>query len=253
MPHSAPPSPAGSLTSDASSSSSVPPHTPSPALPTFLHYTGEPTVKSEPGDGGVTRTAKPSRRINSAERRATHNAVERARRETLNGRFLDLAGLLSNLQYVRRPSKSAIVNSSIAHLTASRRHRILAAQQLRMINDEADALRYEVNQWRMRAGIPSVDEPPRGDSFALVLNGELEFEPGDMLENSVEGEDEDVSTPPTEYPIRQYPAQQYAYYAPEPRILDPRDQHTFAYDLPAPTPVHAELGAYWANDNRANW
>jgi len=31
---------------------------------------------------------KPSRRANTAERRATHNAVERLRRETLNGRFL---------------------------------------------------------------------------------------------------------------------------------------------------------------------
>ena len=31
---------------------------------------------------------KASRRANTAERRATHNAVERARRETLNGRFL---------------------------------------------------------------------------------------------------------------------------------------------------------------------
>ena len=31
---------------------------------------------------------KPSRRANTAERRATHTAVERARRETLNGRFL---------------------------------------------------------------------------------------------------------------------------------------------------------------------
>ena len=31
---------------------------------------------------------KPSRRANTAERRATHNAVERQRRETLNARFL---------------------------------------------------------------------------------------------------------------------------------------------------------------------
>jgi len=31
---------------------------------------------------------KSSRRANTAERRATHNAVERHRRETLNGRFL---------------------------------------------------------------------------------------------------------------------------------------------------------------------
>jgi hypothetical protein len=36
---------------------------------------------------GPTRR-KPTRRANTAERRATHNAVERQRRETLNARFL---------------------------------------------------------------------------------------------------------------------------------------------------------------------
>ena len=39
------------------------------------------------GTGGVVRRKVP-RRANTAERRATHNAVERQRRETLNGRFL---------------------------------------------------------------------------------------------------------------------------------------------------------------------
>lgn len=39
-----------------------------------------------PPSSGVKR--KPNRRANTAERRATHNAVERQRRETLNGRFL---------------------------------------------------------------------------------------------------------------------------------------------------------------------
>ncbi|KAJ7106707.1 hypothetical protein C8R44DRAFT_987317 [Mycena epipterygia] len=43
------------------------------------------------------------------QRRASHNAVERERRETLNARFLDLAAFLPNLKYLRRPSKSAIV------------------------------------------------------------------------------------------------------------------------------------------------
>lgn len=38
-------------------------------------------------NGGPVRR-KTSRRANTAERRATHNAVERQRRETLNGRFL---------------------------------------------------------------------------------------------------------------------------------------------------------------------
>jgi hypothetical protein len=39
-------------------------------------------------NASVDQKRKPSRRANTAERRATHNAVERQRRETLNGRFL---------------------------------------------------------------------------------------------------------------------------------------------------------------------
>ncbi|KAF8886872.1 hypothetical protein CPB84DRAFT_1535273 [Gymnopilus junonius] len=123
--------------------------------------------------GGVKR--KPSRRANTAERRATHNAVERQRRETLNGRFLDLASLLPNLSQIRRPSKSSIVNSSIAHIHASRRHRILASTQLRALKNEADALRREINEWRDRAGIPRIEEPVRGEAFSMVLSGELEL------------------------------------------------------------------------------
>jgi hypothetical protein len=85
----------------------------------------------------------------------SHNAVECARRETLNARFLvrffflfllhlfvyslplqDLAALLSNLKHLIRPSKSAIVNSSIAHARAACRYRHLASQQLRKLNAE---------------------------------------------------------------------------------------------------------------------
>ncbi|KAI6115413.1 hypothetical protein EDD17DRAFT_415186 [Pisolithus thermaeus] len=120
---------------------------------------------------------KPSRRANTAERRATHNAVERARRETLNSRFLDLAALLPNLTQIRRPSKSAIVNSSIAHVHASRRHRLLASRELRILKSESDALRRELNEWRDRAGLPRVEEPVRSEGFGMVLNGELEIIP----------------------------------------------------------------------------
>ncbi|KAF8663987.1 hypothetical protein AX16_000838 [Volvariella volvacea WC 439] len=128
---------------------------------------------------------KPSRRANTAERRATHNAVERQRRETLNGRFLDLAALLPNLSQIRRPSKSSIVNSSIAHIQASRRHRIVAARELRLLKLEADALRRELNEWRDRAGIPRIEEPIRGEAFSMVLSGEVE------VVNTVAGEEEE--------------------------------------------------------------
>ncbi|KAJ7105722.1 hypothetical protein C8R44DRAFT_330905 [Mycena epipterygia] len=192
-----PPSPAGSSNSDDSSSNSStgPPRTPVStslplAMPTFMNFTGEDTINGSLSAAGVKRTSKTTRRVNTAERRATHNAVERQRRETLNGRFLDLAALLSNLNQIRRPSKSAIVNSSIAHLNASRRHRILASQQLRMMKGEADALRHELNEWRARAGVPFAEEPMRSEAFGIVIRAELEFEAGDLVDGE-EGEDDE--------------------------------------------------------------
>ncbi|EKM54927.1 uncharacterized protein PHACADRAFT_255141 [Phanerochaete carnosa HHB-10118-sp] len=171
---------------------------------------------------------KPSRRANTAERRATHNAVERARRETLNGRFLDLAALLPNLSQIRRPSKSSIVNSSIAHIHASRRHRLLAARELRMLKLECDALRRELNEWRDRSGLPRVEEPVRGEGFQMILSGEVEIlsagpieeEDGDEYGNDGYGDDDYVSQPP----------------AVAPGMADGRhrESNPFAHNAPAP-------------------
>ncbi|KAI8097925.1 uncharacterized protein B0P05DRAFT_582910 [Gilbertella persicaria] len=48
-----------------------------------------------------------------AERRAEHNAIERARRENLNAKFQSLAQALPNLMNYRRPSKSQIVEKAL--------------------------------------------------------------------------------------------------------------------------------------------
>lgn len=142
-----------------------------------------------PPNAAVTQVKrKPSRRANTAERRATHNAVERQRRETLNSRFLDLAALLPNLSQIRRPSKSAIVNSSIAHIHSSRRHRLLASRELRLLKLETDALLRELNEWRDRAGLPRVDEPVRGEGFAMVLSGEVEVLAANIGDEDEEGQ-----------------------------------------------------------------
>jgi hypothetical protein len=50
---------------------------------------------------------------------------------------------------------------------------------------EADALRRELNEWRDRAALPRVEEPIRGEGFAMVLAGELE------VISAVQEEDED--------------------------------------------------------------
>ena len=134
---------------------------------------------------------KTNRRANTAERRATHNAVERQRRETLNGRFLvsayspmttpaanafaaqDLAALLPNLTSVRRPSKSAIVNSSIALVHSQRRQRALACLELSTLYTQFQALKAEADEWRARAGIGRVEEGERSREFMeFVREGE---------------------------------------------------------------------------------
>lgn len=143
----------------------------------FRNYLLITTLKGSPNSGSSTTAVatsaggkrKTSRRANTAERRATHNAVERQRRETLNGRFLDLAALLPNLASVRRPSKSAIVNSSIVQIHQARRTRLLAARELRLIRSEADALRRELNEWRARAGLPRIEEPQRSPEFLNLI------------------------------------------------------------------------------------
>ncbi|CAE6468713.1 hypothetical protein ACGC1H_004188 [Rhizoctonia solani] len=141
-------------------------------------YGSFPGPQSAAAAGAVRR--KPSRRANTAERRATHNAVERARRETLNSRFLDLAALLPNLVSVRRPSKSAIVNSSIALIHTQRRARATAGRELRNLKAEADSLRRQLNEWRERACLPSVEEPMRNPEFlALIALEEEDAEEGE--------------------------------------------------------------------------
>ncbi|KAJ7891530.1 hypothetical protein B0H13DRAFT_2530004 [Mycena leptocephala] len=116
-----------------------------------------------------------------AARRASHNAVERLRRENLNTRFLDLASLLPDSPISGGPRNQVSVNSCIAHVRASRRHRFLASQKLRALKDECDLLRREANEWRERAGIMLLPTPNRDEIFELILADPL----------SGEGEDDD--------------------------------------------------------------
>jgi len=173
---------------------------------------------------------KPSRRANTAERRATHNAVERQRRETLNGRFLDLASLLPNLSQIRRPSKSSIVNSSIAHIHASRRHRLLASRELRLVKMEADALRRELNEWRDRAGIPRVEEPVRGEGFGMVLSGELEV----LVVGGVGMEDDEDDMMPG-YNGGSYDDEEYGAEEEDPRIAMIKNVNAAPFTAPPST------------------
>jgi hypothetical protein len=137
------------------------------------------SAQAAPPSKPATKT-KSRKRVNTAEKRASHNAVERQRREMLNGRFLvsrrerqaepstrhlrtgslstirdfqDLARLLPSLAKIRRPSKSAIVNGSIDHLSLQRTHRLSAARELRRMFAEKQDMLTELNEWRSRNGM----------------------------------------------------------------------------------------------------
>lgn len=49
------------------------------------------------------------------QRRAEHNAIERARRESLNTKFQQLAHSLPNLHNDRRPSKGTIIERTLEY------------------------------------------------------------------------------------------------------------------------------------------
>ncbi|KAI8329722.1 hypothetical protein BC941DRAFT_442265 [Chlamydoabsidia padenii] len=75
--------------------------------PLTLHQTHEPLTMapSELTSGEKFQT--------KAARRAEHNAIERARRESLNTKFQQLAHSLPNLQNDRRPSKGTIIERTL--------------------------------------------------------------------------------------------------------------------------------------------
>lgn len=80
----------------------------------------------------------------TAERRATHNAIERARRESLNGRFLELARALPTMSNVKRPSKSVIVNKSLEWICESQVREYELARENAFLRNHVNELRAQL-------------------------------------------------------------------------------------------------------------
>jgi len=88
----------------------------------------------------------------AADKRATHNAIERARRESLNGRFMTLAEALPSMANVKRPSKSIIVNRALDFVFDAqvKEHALIK---------ENNELRLQVDQLRARLGMAPLPPP----------------------------------------------------------------------------------------------
>ena len=102
------------------------------------------------------------RSTNSAERRANHNAVERARRECLNTKFQELAHALPSLAQVRRPSKSTIVQKSLEFILTTRQKEKRHEREVRQLLEENSSFREEINRLRAQLGLELL--PPREET-----------------------------------------------------------------------------------------
>lgn len=110
-----------------------------------------------------------------ADRRATHNAVERARRESLNVRFLELAANLPATCTVRRPSKNLIVNKSIDFVRTALHNDAVLRLKLDEIMRQNQSLLQEINQLRAERGLS-----PRANTVAN--NQQQALHPGATLQ-----------------------------------------------------------------------
>ncbi|BGP30799.1 hypothetical protein JCM10296v2_002556 [Rhodotorula toruloides] len=111
-------------------------------------------ASSQAGGGGVGKKARANNRKgpHNADKRATHNAVERKRRESLNTRFLDLAKALPTMQHIKRPSKAVIVTKALDYVYDS-------LLRERALVEENNQLRVEVDALRAKLGLPSLPPP----------------------------------------------------------------------------------------------
>ncbi|KAI8977262.1 hypothetical protein BDF20DRAFT_873843 [Mycotypha africana] len=75
--------------------------------------TGNSTTAFGGSASTTTNSSSSAKILSKAERRAEHNAIERARRESLNVKFQQLAFTLPNLQNDTRPSKSTIIDRTL--------------------------------------------------------------------------------------------------------------------------------------------
>ncbi|KAJ9477786.1 Acetylglutamate kinase [Pseudozyma hubeiensis] len=113
-----------------------------------------PVFQRPAGSGGGNKKGT------SAERRATHNAIERARRESLNGRFLQLAASLPVISDVRRPSKSLIVNKSLDFVADAMNREAMYRLKIDNMRQENMSLRQQLNEFLAQAGLETLPQPP---------------------------------------------------------------------------------------------
>ncbi|KAJ1821229.1 hypothetical protein GGH91_000956 [Coemansia sp. RSA 2671] len=136
-----------------------------------------------------------------AQRRAAHNAVERARRESLNGQFQDLASAVPTLVHIKRPSKATIVEKSLDYIRSFREHLAGRDLYIRKLQVRNLALHDQVNHLRSQLGLEPISEsaepglPPTTSVPLLPVDATLSVKEETEEEDDDEEEKEDDDRP----------------------------------------------------------
>ncbi|KAH8553956.1 hypothetical protein BGW37DRAFT_482907 [Umbelopsis sp. PMI_123] len=107
----------------------------------------------QPVSAGSPTSSNGRKMTSKADRRAEHNAIERARRESLNTKFQELAHSLPNLQNDRRPSKGTIIERTLDFVKRT----IIQEERYRT---EIERLREQNSKLRARIGSISSESSP---------------------------------------------------------------------------------------------
>ncbi|KAG2180447.1 hypothetical protein INT44_003451 [Umbelopsis vinacea] len=107
----------------------------------------------QPVSAGSPTSSNGRKMTSKADRRAEHNAIERARRESLNTKFQELAHSLPNLQNDRRPSKGTIIERTLDFVKRT-------IHQEERYRSEIERLREQNNKLKARIGSISSESSP---------------------------------------------------------------------------------------------
>ncbi|KAJ8653487.1 hypothetical protein O0I10_010815 [Lichtheimia ornata] len=108
----------------------------------------------------------PNKRTPSkAERRAEHNAIERARRENLNSKFQQLAHALPNLQNDRRPSKGTIIERTLDYVRSTMAKEEHYQYQIRVLLKENRRMKRQLKKRRETSSGESVSSSEHDELF----------------------------------------------------------------------------------------
>ncbi|KAI8082006.1 uncharacterized protein B0P05DRAFT_538989 [Gilbertella persicaria] len=106
--------------------------------------------------------------LNKAERRAEHNAIERARRECLNSKFQQLAEALPNLQNHRRPSKGQIVEKALDWVKQNMSKEDRYQYQIMQLQNENKRLMSQISMAQQEKSKSGIITPPVSSSSPIA-------------------------------------------------------------------------------------